>query len=67
MQFARRLGLALCVALSAAPAFAQSQLGLIEEGERFPEIKFPALDDGQPTTLAQYRGKPVLLLVFASW
>jgi hypothetical protein len=50
-----------------APVAAQSELGRIEIGLPFPDEKFPALADGRPTSLAQFRGKRILLLVFASW
>ena len=36
-------------------------------GQPFPQIQFPALDDGRPTSIADYRGKKVLLHIFASW
>lgn len=39
----------------------------VEAGQRFPKIVLPSLEDGRPASLAQYRGKKVLLHVFASW
>ena len=36
------------------------------KGEFFPDIKFPTLD-GEQASLADYRGKKVLLIHFASW
>lgn len=50
-----------------APVSAQSELGRIEIGLPFPDEKFPALADGKPISLAEFRGKRILLLVFASW
>ncbi len=38
-----------------------------EVGQSFPAIAFPALEDGQPASLADFRGKKLLLHVFASW
>jgi len=38
-----------------------------EAGQPFPGIVLPSLEDGRPASLAQYRGKKVLLHVFASW
>ncbi len=37
------------------------------EGEAAPELKLPSLDDATMRTLADFRGKPVVLHVFASW
>ena len=39
----------------------------IEVGQPFPDLVLPALDDGRPLSIADFRGKKVLLLVFASW
>jgi len=39
----------------------------IEVGEPFPELAFPALDDGQPWSIRDFRGQKVILHVFASW
>ncbi|MBI5863098.1 MAG: hypothetical protein HZB38_01030 [Planctomycetes bacterium] len=63
----RTVLLALTALLVSAPAAAQAQLGRIEVGKPFPAERFPALRDGRPMTLADFHGKRVLLLVFASW
>jgi hypothetical protein len=39
----------------------------VEAGQPFPDIVLPSLQDGSPASLAQFRGKKVLLHVFASW
>ena len=39
----------------------------LEVGQLFPVRPFPALEDGSPRSLADYRGRRVLLQVFASW
>lgn len=39
----------------------------IAEGEPFPVIPLPRLDDGQPQTIEAFRGRRVILHVFASW
>ena len=39
----------------------------IAEGEPFPDIVLPSAEDGRPMSLADYRGKKVVLHVFASW
>ena len=36
-------------------------------GEPFPTVAFPSLTDGQPTAISDFRGKRVILHVFASW
>lgn len=39
----------------------------VQVGEPFPVLELPRLADGQPDSLANYRGQKVLLHVFASW
>lgn len=39
----------------------------IEVGQPFPEIVLPSLEDGAPMSIADFRGRKVLLHVFASW
>ncbi len=39
----------------------------IETGRPFPDIVLPSLKDGSPMWLRQFRGRKVLLHVFASW
>jgi len=36
-------------------------------GDIFPDLAFPSLEDGTPTRLSDFRGKKVMLHVFASW
>jgi hypothetical protein len=36
-------------------------------GEAFPTIALPSAIDGRPTSLAEFRGKKVIVNVFASW
>ena len=36
-------------------------------GRPFPDLTFPSAEDGRPMSLAQFRGRKVLLHVFASW
>jgi hypothetical protein len=38
-----------------------------EVGQAFPDIVLPSLSDGHPSSLSQFRGKKVLLHIFASW
>jgi hypothetical protein len=39
----------------------------IEKGKPFPPIVLPALEDGSPRSLADFRGERILLHIFASW
>jgi len=39
----------------------------IKVGQPFPDLVFPSLDDRAPMRLSDFRGKRVLLHVFASW
>ena len=36
-------------------------------GEKHPDFTLPNTADGQPVSLADYRGKKALLVHFASW
>ena len=36
-------------------------------GQPFPKLTLPALEDGQPASIRDYRGRKVILHVFASW
>jgi len=36
-------------------------------GETFPEVVLPAVSDGQPMSLAAFRGEKLFLHLFASW
>lgn len=56
----------LTFALLTLAGAAFAQLGGIEPGKPFPDRVLPDLD-GLPRSLADFRGKPVLLHVFASW
>ena len=57
----------LCLAVACvAPALA-GPTGVIEVNRSFPLIALPDSVTGQPVTLASFRGKRVVLHVFASW
>ena len=49
------------------PGKAQDASSRFKVGQRFPDLVFPSIEDGRPTSLAQYGGKKVLLHIFASW
>lgn len=53
--------------LVSAPGPAQRPAPPFSVGELFPDIAFPALADGSPTRLSDFRGRKVMLHVFASW
>jgi peroxiredoxin len=38
-----------------------------EVGNVFPDIVLPALKNGRPLSLAKFRGRKVILHIFASW
>lgn len=60
--------LLLTLGLLPATALAQGPPGMgFEVGEPFPTMAFPALEDGTPRSMAEFRGAKVILHVFASW
>ncbi len=65
----RRLGVVvgLAAATAATPADARAQDTGFEVGQPFPTLSFPALEDGRPWSIADFRGQRIILHVFASW
>ena len=61
--------LALVLAVSSPePASAQALPPTgFEVGEPFPTLALPALEDGRPRSVADFRGEKIILHVFASW
>jgi hypothetical protein len=49
----------------AAPVLAQDYAPKV--GEHHPEFTLPDIQTGKPVSLADFRGKKVLLIQFASW
>ena len=39
----------------------------LQIGQQHPDFTLPAISDGKPISLSQYRGMKVLLIQFASW
>ncbi len=39
----------------------------LEVGRTFPELRLPALSAGGAATVSSFRGRKLLLLVYASW
>jgi len=64
----RALLLAGFLQLSGAAAWA-AQGGSVElkVGHPFPGIVLPSLEDGRPSSIAQFRGQKLILHIFASW
>ena len=40
---------------------------MFQEGEPFPALAFPLVDGGGAVTLSNFRGRKVILQLFASW
>ncbi len=36
-------------------------------GDRFPDLTLPSLEDGEPVSLGVFRGRKLVLHVWASW
>jgi hypothetical protein len=60
-QLLSALLLGFCSMNAAEPAAA------IGVGKPFPNIVLPTLNEGRPMSIADFRGKKVLLHIFASW
>jgi hypothetical protein len=65
----RHIGVVMGLAATTVvtPSGAQAQGIGFEMGQPFPTLSFPALEDGRPRSIADFRGKRVILHVFASW
>ncbi len=68
---ARHLAVALPLLIAgAAPSQGSAQGSLpasFDVGTPFPTLSFPSLDDGRPVSIADFRGRKVILHIFASW
>ena len=65
---ARYKVIALAITVSVAlGAGASAQSPQFEVGSPFPDIALPSLEDDRPSSIADYRGKKVILHIFASW
>jgi len=51
------------------PSFGEAQMPdhPFQPGTRFPTLALPALEDGRPRSIADFRGQKVILHIFASW
>ena len=61
------LAVLLCGCLSLASTGAPAAGYAPEVGKPHPNFVLPKISDRQPVSLAQFRGKKVLLVQFASW
>ena len=58
---------AIAVALAAALTPAVAAAPQLQAGKPFPDLVLPSMTDGRPMSLADFRGRKVILQVFASW
>ncbi len=64
----RALPLVLCLLGVPSMTSAQNITPLpFEEGDRFPDINLPALEDGRAVSIQDYQGTKLILHIFASW
>jgi hypothetical protein len=68
-HFVVSLCLTILCGASTSTALAQSSLPAtgFHPGRQFPEVVLPSLKDGQPMSITEFRGKKLILQVFASW
>jgi hypothetical protein len=59
--------LATCGMVLGSPQGASAQAYAPKFGQRHPDFTLPRIDDRAPVSLADFRGKKVLLIQFASW
>ncbi len=66
--FGKSLGLlaGLLMVLGTGPTVNAQPAGM-KVGEPFPLIRLPSLSDGRPMSIADFRGKKVVLHIWASW
>ncbi|MCA9297992.1 MAG: hypothetical protein KDA28_02935 [Phycisphaerales bacterium] len=60
-----RIFFAILLAISSCTSIVRAEPFVV--GDVFPEIVLPRLADGAPSSVGAYRGRKVLLLVYASW
>jgi len=49
------------------PGFAAAQAPELTPGNRFPDWRLPSIDGSGPRSVSDFRGRKVVLHVFASW
>jgi len=60
----RTWGFTLVPLLWSAAVGAQTQLA---PGQPFPALQLPAMEDGRPRSIVEFRGRKLILHIFASW
>jgi len=50
-----------------APAASLAAGPSLKEGTAFPDLRLPALHGGRLSSVSAFRGRKLLVLVFASW
>lgn len=67
MKIYQAVALFTLLILGSPVATAQDPAARFKVGQPFPDLVFPSVEGGRPTSIVQYRGKKVLLHIFASW
>lgn len=62
-----RLVLCLSMLVFACTLLPSAAAAQWKPGERFPVIQLPAAEDASLRSVADYRGRPLLLHIYASW
>jgi hypothetical protein len=39
----------------------------LQAGRQFPNLTLPSLEDGRPASISDFRGRKLILHIFASW
>ena len=63
----KRVGWGAGVVLTALSATTLAAPPKFEVGQPFPNLVLPALEDGTPRSIEDFRGHKLILHVFASW
>ncbi len=59
--------IAPCILSLALAAPAVAGQGKLAVGRPFPDLTLPALEDGKPVSIRDFRGQKLILHIFASW
>jgi hypothetical protein len=59
--------LAPCILSLALAAPAVAGEDALAVGRPFPKVTLPAMEDGRPLSIRDFRGQKLILQVFASW
>jgi hypothetical protein len=67
MKIITYFALLFALAVAERSGLAQSVAPKFEVGQLFPTLVLPSLDGAKPSSISDYRGKKVILHIFASW